>query len=200
MAWTTPSTVVAGQTPSAAFWNEQVRDNTNYLYNIAGPGVKSLLKTDTQSATIASGASTPILKQGNGVGDNFEISHAVADASNRVVVMASATGITDSLVQIGFFLSFDGSPSVYIGDAAGVRVRLGSSGGATDNRVMSTVPLFGIFSPGDTSAHTYGISMQKQTTSGAAVMYINRSVTDTNDLVNARAITFMLLFEIGPAT
>ena len=27
MAWTTPSTVVAGQTLSAAFWNEQVRDN-----------------------------------------------------------------------------------------------------------------------------------------------------------------------------
>ena len=32
MAWTTPSTVVAGQTLSAAFWNEQVRDNQNALY------------------------------------------------------------------------------------------------------------------------------------------------------------------------
>jgi hypothetical protein len=31
MAWTTPSTVVAGQTLSAAFWNEQVRDNLNEL-------------------------------------------------------------------------------------------------------------------------------------------------------------------------
>lgn len=31
MAWTTPSTVVAGQTLSAAFWNEQVRDNSDYL-------------------------------------------------------------------------------------------------------------------------------------------------------------------------
>ena len=32
MAWTTPSTVVAGQTLSAAFWNEQVRDNSDFLY------------------------------------------------------------------------------------------------------------------------------------------------------------------------
>ena len=33
MAWTTPSTAVAGSTAlTAAFWNEQVRDNTNFLY------------------------------------------------------------------------------------------------------------------------------------------------------------------------
>ena len=32
MAWTTPSTAVAGSTLSAAFWNEQVRDNLNALY------------------------------------------------------------------------------------------------------------------------------------------------------------------------
>ena len=32
MAWTTPSTAVAGSTAlTAAFWNEQVRDNTQYL-------------------------------------------------------------------------------------------------------------------------------------------------------------------------
>lgn len=31
MAWTTPSTVVAGQTLSAAFWNEQVRDQFTEL-------------------------------------------------------------------------------------------------------------------------------------------------------------------------
>lgn len=31
MAWTTPSTVVAGQTLSASFWNQQVRDNLTDL-------------------------------------------------------------------------------------------------------------------------------------------------------------------------
>lgn len=34
MAWTTPSTAVAGSTAlTAAFWNEQVRDNSLALYN-----------------------------------------------------------------------------------------------------------------------------------------------------------------------
>ena len=33
MAWTTPGTAAAGDVLTAAFWNEQVRDNTNALYN-----------------------------------------------------------------------------------------------------------------------------------------------------------------------
>ncbi|HEY7822314.1 MAG TPA: hypothetical protein VIG24_05755 [Acidimicrobiia bacterium] len=32
MAWTTPGTATAGEVLTAAFWNEQVRDNQNYLY------------------------------------------------------------------------------------------------------------------------------------------------------------------------
>jgi hypothetical protein len=31
MAWTNPATVAAGDTLAAAFWNEQVRDNSEYL-------------------------------------------------------------------------------------------------------------------------------------------------------------------------
>ena len=31
MAWTTPGTAVAGEVLTAAFWNEQVRDNSDYL-------------------------------------------------------------------------------------------------------------------------------------------------------------------------
>ena len=33
MAFTTPGTAVAGEVLTAAFWNEQVRDNTNALYS-----------------------------------------------------------------------------------------------------------------------------------------------------------------------
>ena len=32
MAWTTPGTATAGEVLTAAFWNEQVRDNTDALY------------------------------------------------------------------------------------------------------------------------------------------------------------------------
>jgi hypothetical protein len=39
MAWTTPGTAVAGEVLEAAFWNEQVRDNSDYL------------KTETDSLT-----------------------------------------------------------------------------------------------------------------------------------------------------
>ena len=34
MAWTAPSTVVASQLMTAAFWNQQIRDNSLYLYGL----------------------------------------------------------------------------------------------------------------------------------------------------------------------
>jgi hypothetical protein len=36
MAWTTPGTAVAGDVLTAAFWNEQVRDNMTHLYDTTG--------------------------------------------------------------------------------------------------------------------------------------------------------------------
>jgi len=47
MAWTTPQTVVADSTElTAALWNEQVRDNTNFLYT---PPMCALGLTASQS-------------------------------------------------------------------------------------------------------------------------------------------------------
>ena len=50
MAWTTPSTAVAGSTAlTAAFWNEQVRDNTQYLKDEADAVGSELITTATGS-------------------------------------------------------------------------------------------------------------------------------------------------------
>ena len=55
MAFTTPGTAVAGEVLTAAFWNEQVRDNANFLY--APPMVQVRRTTDinpyTNDAAIA---------------------------------------------------------------------------------------------------------------------------------------------------
>ena len=53
MAWTTPGTATAGEVLTAAFWNTQVRDNTNFLYT--PPMCKA---TRTTNLSIASGAET----------------------------------------------------------------------------------------------------------------------------------------------
>ena len=53
MAWTTPATATAGSTAlTAAFWNEQVRDNTNFLYT--PPMVQVRRTTNLTSYTSAS--------------------------------------------------------------------------------------------------------------------------------------------------
>ena len=47
MAWTTPGTAVAGDVLTAAFWNEQVRDNTDFLYDEVFKGFTSWTPTYT---------------------------------------------------------------------------------------------------------------------------------------------------------
>ena len=52
MAWTTPGTAVAGEVLEAAFWNEQVRDNSQYLKDEADD--VGLVHITTESFTSAS--------------------------------------------------------------------------------------------------------------------------------------------------
>jgi len=64
MAWTTPSTVTAGQTLAASFWNEQVRDNMMAGHPIVTSSTRPsspfegqmIYETDTQKALIYSGS------------------------------------------------------------------------------------------------------------------------------------------------
>jgi hypothetical protein len=44
MAWTTPGTAVAGDVLTAAFWNQQVRDNANFIYT--PPMVRAVRSTN----------------------------------------------------------------------------------------------------------------------------------------------------------
>ena len=46
MAWTTPATVINGQTISSSFWNQQVRDNLNEIYQ---PPIVSASRIATQN-------------------------------------------------------------------------------------------------------------------------------------------------------
>jgi hypothetical protein len=64
MAWTTPSTVTAGQTLAASFWNEQVRDNMMAGHPIVTSSTRPsspfegqmIYETDTQKSLIYSGS------------------------------------------------------------------------------------------------------------------------------------------------
>lgn len=70
MPWTTPSTVVPGQTATAALWNEQVRDNMSDLdtrMNTAVQLVAEEITTLDGNGSIALGSTTTVAYL-NGVG------------------------------------------------------------------------------------------------------------------------------------
>lgn len=62
MAWTTPSTAVAGSTLSAAFWNEQVRDNISALSDLTGvfPAMAQIATTANSTITVNATHSFPV--------------------------------------------------------------------------------------------------------------------------------------------
>ena len=55
MAWTTPGTATAGEVLTAAFWNTNVRDNSNMLRNTTGIVPPSVFVYNTGGKTVTSG-------------------------------------------------------------------------------------------------------------------------------------------------
>lgn len=95
MAWTTPGTAVAGEVLTAAFWNEQVRDNLNALDAAGANAVGSVL---IASADFSAASTVDITSVFSADYVNYEL-HVIADSSNndvsfRVRMMSGASAET----------------------------------------------------------------------------------------------------------
>ena len=191
MAFTTPGTAVAGEVLTAAFWNSNVRDNTQYVYDHVVYDVKQSVKTDTFSASLATGAATAIT--------GLTITHTMQRTTNRIVLIAYVSGSQDTDTRLNVGLSYDGSlASDFLGGAASSRVRVGSGNRSPDTISLATTMVSGIISPGNTSSHTYGVHIINQR-STTKTMYVNRSAADTDSVDVPRGTSNILLFEVGAA-
>ena len=95
--------------------------------------------------------------------------------------------------QYLYFNLLRGGTSIGIGDTAGSRLRVSSSGSAANTSAVTTAGLTFIDSPSTTSATTY--KMQMSTTSGTS--HVNRSNTDSDSTTYGRPISTITLMEIG---
>lgn len=86
MAWTTPSTLSARDRISAAFWNEQVRDNQSFLYT--PPMVKAVRTSDT-----AYTANTDITWQSVATVDRGYDTDAMWDSGDPTKITIKTAGI-----------------------------------------------------------------------------------------------------------
>ena len=154
--------------------------------------VVSTTKTDTFSASVATGATTPFT--------GLTATITPRSTSSKIICLLQLAGhvVTDgSVQQLQFILTRDSTP-IGIGDAAGSRKRatFWSSGSSSENQIGYSGTISYLDSPSTTSSITYGVNLGHGSSSTKTV-YMNRQTTDGDVSRDARVISTITLMEVA---
>ena len=177
---TLPAAFVSGNVLTAAQMND-LRGAFRVLQ------VVSTTKTDTFSASVASGANTAVT--------GLSVSITPSLATSKILVTANVTGAS-SVYLFGCGIARNAS-LIGLADAAGNRQRTGAfvqPGSATT--AMASASLTFLDSPATTSATTYAIYIIGAN-DATRTYYVNQSNTDTNTTEFARATSSITVMEIS---
>jgi len=153
--------------------------------------VVSTTKTDTFSASVATGAFTSNIT-------GLEATITPRSTSSKILVQISVDGASSQAYgHLGYQLLRDGSP-VGVGDAAGSREPLTAQNlnFGSDNSDMSSASKIFLDSPNTTSSVTYGIKIHNQY-GATATLYVNRSSSDLDLVRRGRSISTITLMEVA---
>jgi hypothetical protein len=162
MAWTTPGTATAGEVLTAAFWNEQVRDNSNNLRALANVQSTSLLATSSFSLATATTSSDI---------SGLTVTITPTATDSKILVTCTIVVDVDTANPIYALLFRAGSVTTGIGNASGNRSRVTSIVNCGANAGESLSFEF-LDSPATTSATTYSIRLRTGS-GGTRTLYIN---------------------------
>jgi uncharacterized phosphosugar-binding protein len=143
--------------------------------------VVQTVKTDTFS--VASTSYTDIT--------GLSASITPASSGSTILVIVDAK-LSNSSADASMLKLLRNSTDIYIGDAAGSRIRASTSSGFASNEINNTIA-FCLDSPSTTSSITYKAQVRSQ--SGTA--YLNRMSTDTDNAVFARTASSITLIEVA---
>lgn len=174
----TKQTFTAGQVLTAA----QLNTLQDYIGVVQ---VKSATKSDTFSMTSSTFADVT----------GLSVSITPTSASNKVFVIVTLNFTTTGAPQAGFRLVRD-STDIGLGDAAGSRLRVVTGGYQQAASLLHRASMSFLDSPATTSATTYKVQMNS--TDNTNLVYINRSVTDTDSASFMRGSSTITVFEVTP--
>ena len=153
--------------------------------------VKSAIFQDTQSASVAASSNVAVT--------DLSITHAVADASNKLIISAfiGAMGGSDGRGRVGIAVH-DGTGLIVIGNAASSRTRVTAGGlsvvASSTEQVVSRAVTF-VHTPG-AGSKTYTVRAVN-ITDGTQTLYINRSEADADNGNNTRAVSSIVIQEVS---
>ena len=155
--------------------------------------VKSAIFTGIQSAGVGAGGNLSVT--------DLTITHALADASNRLIISAflgtAASSNISGFVGIGVD---DGDGLIAVGDTDGSRTRVAAGGrvsatGTNDDFVVTMPSVTFVHAPGDTTSRTYTVRAINIRTD-AQTLFINRPRTDTDSGFTPRGVSSLVIQEV----
>jgi hypothetical protein len=153
--------------------------------------VKTVVKTDTFSSSITSGGSAAVT--------GLSLTHSMADAANRLILIAFFGSAANSQTTgtVGIAIN-DGTNFLSVGAAAASRTQVtagGQTDGAGSTRVVAFPHITIVHSPGVTTAVTYQVHVFNMV-SATRTVYVNRSELDTNEAGFPRTASALHLMEV----
>ena len=154
--------------------------------------VKHALKTDPFSASLAQGSAADVT--------GLSITHAMADASNKLIISAyfgmaaNASGYANTSLAVR-----DDGTKIAVGAAAGSRTTVGAGGSITATSqtfIEQVISVTFVYEPGDTASHTYTVAAISLA-NGTDTVLINRRELDTDSAVVPRAASGFVIQEVS---
>ena len=194
--WNIPY-IDGGVEGSLADFSEDLADAVADGLSAAGGlvAVKHVLKTDTfVTGSLASGSSVAVT--------DLEITHAVADADNKLIITAyfGMAASSDGRGNCGITVFEDSTP-IGVGDADGSRARVSAFGFIVPaaNAIISHLnpSVSFVHTPG-TGNKTYTVHAVSMLNAGGgnATLFVNRTQQDSNSATNPRAASGLIIQEV----
>ena len=161
---------------------------TNFVAGIGGKvlQVVSTAKTDTFSSSTGSFIDVT----------GLSVSITPSSTSNKILIFSDIHYGTNANLGYAFFKLVRASTDIYLGDAAGSRIRGFGGGGSTDAATLTQLSTVFLDSPSTTSSTTYKIQIYNQNAASYAV-YVNRTYNDTDNTSYSRAASSITVMEIA---
>ena len=154
--------------------------------------VKSAIFTGTQDASVLAGDNLAVT--------DLEITHALADASNKLIISAflGAAASTGGFGNVGIAVH-DGTGLIAIGENPGNR-----SGVSAGGRISPTISFLNVTMPSVTFVHTPNTTDSRTYTVRAVnirndtrTLFINRSENDSDSASQSRGVSSLVIQEVS---
>ena len=172
-----------------------VYDGTNWVNDTAGKilQVKSITKTNVQSQSLATGASVAI--------SDFTVEITPSNTNSKFLIFASIAAQGNDSDGYALLLTRNGAATNYRGDLVGSDRRRLSAGGMGNrdirNNMFSTTPLLFEDEPNTTSPVTYGVDISTYQRGATAVVFVNRTESDTDALFAGHFASTLTVMEVA---